>query len=68
MQAIVDVLGNAVEYSELAEKICSIYTEQYPDGSVVMGLGQRHGTGRDGTVQDIFLIFLCPEHIWDIFT
>ena len=35
MQAIVDVLGNAVEYSELAEKICSIYTEQYPDGDLI---------------------------------
>ncbi|CAG8448957.1 17899_t:CDS:2 [Funneliformis caledonium] len=34
-EAIVDVLGNAVEYSELAEKICSIYTEQYPDGDLI---------------------------------
>ncbi|CAG8682862.1 12333_t:CDS:2 [Funneliformis mosseae] len=34
-EAIVDVLGNAVEYSELAEKICSIYTEKYPDGDLI---------------------------------
>ncbi|CAG8766616.1 8230_t:CDS:2 [Cetraspora pellucida] len=34
-EAIVDVLGNAVEYSELAEKIWSIYTEQYPDGDLI---------------------------------
>ena len=32
-----------------------------PSNSVVMGLGQGHGTGRDGTVQDIFLIFLCSD-------
>ena len=30
-----------------------------------MGQGQGHGMGRDGTVQDMFLIFLCPGHVWD---
>ncbi|CAG8479458.1 16992_t:CDS:2 [Acaulospora colombiana] len=34
-EEIVDVLENTVEYSELAEKICSIYAEQCSDGDLI---------------------------------
>ncbi|RIA90668.1 hypothetical protein C1645_769362 [Glomus cerebriforme] len=34
-EAITDILGNIIECSETAEKICSVYTEKYPDGDLI---------------------------------